>query len=230
MGRKSGPQRRADRAERLLKSQLEKEEKLKQLGINPSNSSVLNTSVVNQRIVGKNRPDAGLLSGGSAWNRKSAGLADFLTFGVWDFDQRGNLGGGEHKAGGIFNRPGSGFGRLQEGTEKDGSKIVLQDDYEYIDPLDPDKGTQKKGTRDAEELEKEIAAETRKEELGTRLANQNLFRAQLAAIPDIMLRGGEGVAKIYGDQAANTLQWAANLPKYNLPAMNYTALRDYGLG
>ena len=45
-----------------------------------------------------------------------------------------------------------------------------------------------------------------------------------------MLRGGEGVAKIYSDQAANTLQWAANLPKYNLPAMNYTALRNYGLG
>ena len=230
MGRKTGPQRRADRAERLLQSQLKKEEELKQLGINPSNSSVVNTSVVNQRIVGKNRPDGGLLSGGSAWNRKSAGLADFLTFGVWDFDQRGNLFGGEHKAGGIFNRPGSGFGGLQEGVEKDGSKVVLQDGYEYIDPLDKDKGTQKEGTREEEALKKEIAAETRKEELGIRGANRQLFNAQLAAIPDIMLRGGEGVAKIYSDQAANTLKWAANLPKYNLPAMNYTALRNYGLG
>ena len=71
--------------------------------------------------------------------------------------------------------------------------------------------------------------EKSKEEVGTRLANQNLVRAQLASIPDIMLRGGEGVADIYSKQAQNTLAWASNLPKYNLPAMNYTALRDYGL-
>ena len=72
--------------------------------------------------------------------------------------------------------------------------------------------------------------EKSKEEVGTRLANQNLLRAQLASIPDIMLRGGEGVADIYSKQAQNTLAWASNLPKYNLPAMNYTALRNYGLG
>ena len=68
------------------------------------------------------------------------------------------------------------------------------------------------------------------EEMGNRGANRNLFRAQLASIPDLMLRGGEGVADIYSKQAQNTLAWASNLPKYNLPAMNYTALRNYGLG
>ena len=50
-------------------------------------------------VVGENAP-GGL-------GRAGTGLADFLTFGVWDFDQRGNLGGGEHLPG---LAGGSGYG------------------------------------------------------------------------------------------------------------------------
>ena len=42
---------------------------------------------------GENAPGwGGVFTGGGIVNRRSTGLADFLTFGVWDFDQRGNLG------------------------------------------------------------------------------------------------------------------------------------------
>tara|TARA_R100000655_G_scaffold803_1_gene3341 strand:+ start:912 stop:1586 length:675 start_codon:yes stop_codon:yes gene_type:complete len=197
----------------LVEAEKARLEKLRKLGID-TRLSEGKTSVLDGRLVAKDRP-SGFLGG-------LASTGDFLTFGISDWDKKGNLFGGQHS--------GSGYGGLQEGTERDGGKIVLKEGFEYKDPLDPDSGTQKEGTREEEALKKEIAAETRKEELGIRGANRQLFNAQLAAIPDIMLRGGEGVAKIYSDQAANTLQWAANLPKYNLPAMNYTALRNYGLG
>ena len=62
-------------------------------------------------VIGENAPGVGLLSGGSAWNRKTAGLLDFLTFGIGDFDQRGNLFGGEHLPGIM---PGSGYGGTPE--------------------------------------------------------------------------------------------------------------------
>ena len=197
----------------LVEAEKARLEKLRKLGID-TRLSEGKTSVLDGRVVAKDRP-SGLLGG-------LASTGDFLTFGITDLDKKGNLFGGQHT--------GSGYGKVASGLERDGGKIVLQEGFEYIDPLDPDKGTQKEGTRAEKELQKEIAAETRKEEMGNRLADRQLFRGQLAAIPDILMRGGEGVAKIYGIQAANTLQWAANLPKYNLPAMNYTALRDYGLG
>jgi len=177
-------------------------------------SKDLPSTVVGGQVIGKARP-TGI---GRLW----AGFQDWAT-GYGDRDQLGDFGYKEN--------PITGFGKIAEGYEEGpGGKPTIKEGYETKDELDIGGQTQKEGTREEEALKKEIAKETRKEEMGTRLANQNLFRAQLAAIPDIMLRGGEGVAKIYGDQAANTLQWAANLPKYNLPAMNYTALRDYGLG
>ena len=197
----------------LVEAEKARIEKLRKLGIE-TRLSKENTSILDGRVVAKDRP-SGFLGG-------LASTGDFITGGLWDFDKKGNLFGGQHSV--------TKYGGLTEGVERDGGKIVLKDGFEYIDPLDKDKGTQKEGTREAEELEKTIGAETRKEEMGNRLADRQLFRSQLAAIPEIMLRGGEGVAKIYGNQAANTLQWASNLPKYNLPAMNYTALRNYGLG
>jgi len=212
MGRQTGSQRREAHRKKLLQSQLEKEEKLKQLGI--TNLAEGNTSILDGRVIAKDRP--------SGFMRGLTGVGDWATFGISDWDKQGNLFGGQHSV--------TKYGGIAEGLERDGGDIKLKTGFEYIDPLDKDKGTQKEGTREAEALKKEISAETRKEEMGNRLADRQLFRGQLAAIPDIMMRGGEGVAKIYSNQAANTLQWAANLPKYNLPAMNYTALRNYGLG
>jgi len=52
-----------------------------------------------KRIVGKDASE-GL-------KRNLQGLADFATFGIWDFDNRGNLGGGEHLPG---LAGGSGYG------------------------------------------------------------------------------------------------------------------------
>ena len=54
-------------------------------------------------VVGENAP-GGL-------GRAGAGLLDFVTFGIGDFDQRGNLFGGEHLPG---IRPGSGYGGTPE--------------------------------------------------------------------------------------------------------------------
>ena len=53
--------------------------------------------------VGPNAPKwGGVLSRGTEglWNRRSAGLLDWMTFGIWDFDQRGNLFGGKHSRSG----------------------------------------------------------------------------------------------------------------------------------
>lgn len=50
---------------------------------------------------GGTAPGKGLLGGGGLWNRKTAGIADFLTFGKWDFDQQGNLFGGKHSKSGF---------------------------------------------------------------------------------------------------------------------------------
>lgn len=59
-----------------------------------------------KRIVGKDAPEG--------FMRNLAGLADFATFGVYDFDQRGNLFGGQHLpgiSGGLGgNVEGSGYG------------------------------------------------------------------------------------------------------------------------
>ena len=206
-----------DKMSSLVKAEADRRAKLYKLGIEnqiKANLGEGKTSILDGRVVAKDRP-SGLLGG-------LASTVDFITFGKTDLDKKGNLFGGQHTE--------SGYGKVASGLERDGGKIKLQEGFEWVDPLDETKGTQKEGTRAEKELQKEIAAETRKEEMGNRLADRQLFRGQLAAIPDIMLRGGEGVAKIYSNQAANTLQWAANLPKYNLPAMNYTALRNYGLG
>jgi hypothetical protein len=209
----------------LKNSLLQRKTALQNLGV------PVNSSIVGGRFIGEDRPGAGLLGGGSAWNRKSAGLADFLTFGVFDFDQRGNLGGGEHKAGGIFNRPGSGYGALAPGytKDKDTGQIKTKPGFEEKDPLEPGTGTQKEGTRKEEAKQERINMEQEKYKMGTKLANENLMRAQLASIPDLMLRGGEGQAAIYSQLASDTLKWAQNLPKYQLPPMGYTSLRDYRL-
>lgn len=47
------------------------------------------------RLIGRDAPGGGILSGGGIWNRKSAGLADFFTLNKWDFDKRGTLFGGK---------------------------------------------------------------------------------------------------------------------------------------
>jgi len=54
----------------------------------------ITNSLGKPRKKGVNAPtNTSFFSGGKPFqNRRAAGLADFLTFGVWDFDQRGNLG------------------------------------------------------------------------------------------------------------------------------------------
>tara|TARA_R100000458_G_C8267221_1_gene242215 strand:- start:41 stop:937 length:897 start_codon:yes stop_codon:yes gene_type:complete len=63
-----------------------------------------------KRVVGKDAPE-GLL-------RNLAGLADFATFGIYDFDRRGNLFGGKHLpglSGGLGGKvEGSGYGGQAE--------------------------------------------------------------------------------------------------------------------
>lgn len=67
------------------------------LGAGPVGSE---TEIVGGKVVGKNRPKGPLNI-----NRISAGLADFTTFGLTDYDQRGGLFGGKHS--------GSGYGGQQ---------------------------------------------------------------------------------------------------------------------
>ena len=57
-----------------------------------------------KKVVGENAPEG--------IGRNLAGLADLATFGVWDFDQRGNLFGGEHLPG--LSGEGSGYGGQAE--------------------------------------------------------------------------------------------------------------------
>jgi len=54
----------------------------------------ITNSLGKPRKKGVNAPtNTSAFTGGKPFqNRRAAGLADFLTFGVWDFDQRGNLG------------------------------------------------------------------------------------------------------------------------------------------
>ena len=57
-----------------------------------------------RKVVGENAPEG--------IGRNLAGLADLATFGVWDFDQRGNLFGGKHLPG--LSGEGSGYGGQAE--------------------------------------------------------------------------------------------------------------------
>jgi len=69
------------------------------LGAGPGFSG--ETELINGKVVAKERPKGPLNIG-----RLTSGIADFATFGITDFDQRGNLFGGTHS--------GSGYGGGQE--------------------------------------------------------------------------------------------------------------------
>ena len=184
--------------------------KFQKLGVIPEGFSV-----VGGKLLPKNRP--------GGFMRGVTGFMDLFNFGTgrFDLDKQGNFG---HK-----KNIHSGAGGPAPGYEVDGGDIVMKDGYEPIDPLDPLGGAQKEGTRKEEAKQERISMEQEKYKMGSKLANENLMRAQLASIPEIMLRGGEGQAAIYSQLASDTLKWAQNLPKYQLPPTTYAPLRDYRL-
>ena len=195
--------------------------------------------------------------------RWGTGLADWATFGVWDFDNRGNLSPWMSSTGTRHSK--SGFGQtIPQGVDLDEAQakidaaptilnprgqVTLGEDLE---PGDTSGHARKDGTRfkttdlrfeptqaeiDAEQEEKDKKdMETWQSKLketeaaGNRLADRNLIRKNIAALPALMAAGNLGVAEAAKGHAEQTVKAMAHIPKLQLASMSYQPMINYSLG
>jgi len=182
--------------------------------------------IVGGRVVAKDRP--------TGFNRGLAGLGDWATFGIWDFDRQGNLSG----VGGSMHK-GSGFGQSAEltgVTDETLNKDVKRNEEGEITGTD-----NKDKDGDGDKTPKDPNFEdiygmpfedylNKMEGVQARAANRKLLNQQIANLPNILAAGGMRAAESYDAAARNATEWSKYIPKYQLPQMKYAQLRDYGLG
>ena len=172
--------------------------------------------------VAKDRP-GGLMRG-------ITGTADWvgdLTGQSWDFDRQGQW-----------------FGNQGKGDE--GAIGSLAPNYEIIGgQVKAKKNTQLKPGEDEggelmseSDIEKEEKDEMDKwqtklketEAAGNRLADRNLIRKNIAALPALMAAGNLGVAEAAKGHAEQTVKAMAHIPQLQLAAMSYQPMINYSLG
>ena len=184
--------------------------------------------IVGGRVVPKDRP--------TGLNRGLAGLGDWATFGIWDFDRQGNLSG----VGGSMHK-GSGFGQSSELTgvteETLNKDVERNEEGEIKGPGNKDKDTDGDGDKTPKDPNFEdiygMPFEdylNKMEGVQARAANRKLLNQQIANLPNILAAGGMRAAESYDAAARNATEWSKYIPKYQLPQMKYAQLRDYGLG
>jgi len=202
----------------LVQNALKQQDELRKLGITENLKDV---STVGGRLVGKDRP--------GGFMRGLAGVGDWATFGISDWDKQGNLFGGQHSQ--------TGFGKIAPGYEKDGGQFVPKEGYVPEDPLNPGGGviTEKEADKIEEEEEKEEFDKWQSklketEAAGNRLADRNLIRKNIAALPALMAAGNLGVAEAAKGHAEQTVKAMAHIPKLQLAAMTYQPMINYSLG
>ena len=247
MGRQTGSQRREDWKE--------KQEENKNNLNNKLNS--LNNSLI---IRGNRVVPSTVREGAGRW---ATGLADWSTFGVWDFDNRGNLSPWMSSTGTRHSK--SGFGQtIPEGVNLEDAQAKIDAAPTILNPrgqvtLGEDLGqgdtsghARNDGTRfkttdiKFEPTEAEIKAEKEEKEreemenwqtklketeaAGNRLADRNLIRKNIAALPALMAAGNLGVAEAAKGHAEQTVKAMAHIPQLNLTPMTYQPMINYSLG
>ena len=202
----------------LVKAEKERINNLLKLGIE---NNLKNTSTVGGRLVAKDRP--------GGFMRGLAGFGDWATFGISDWDKQGNLFGGQHSK--------TGFGKIAPGYEKEGGQFVAKEGYVAEDPLNPGGGviTEKEADKIEEEEEKEEFDKWQSklketEAAGNRLADRNLIRKNIAALPALMAAGNLGVAEAAKGHSEQTVRAMAHIPQLQLAAMSYQPMINYSLG
>lgn len=202
----------------LVQNALKQQDKLRQLGIT---ENLKDASTVGGRLIGKDRP--------GGFMRGLAGVGDWATFGIWDMDKQGNLFGGQHSE--------SGFGKIAPGYEKEGGQFVAKEGYVVEDPLNPgggvitkEKAKIKEAEKEKEEFDKWQSKLKETEAAGNRLADRNLIRKNIAALPALMAAGNLGVAEAAKGHAEQTVKAMAHIPQLSLTPMSYQPMINYSLG
>ena len=202
----------------LVQNALKQQDKLRQLGIT---ENLKDASTVGGRLVGKDRP--------GGFMRGLAGLTDWATFGISDWDKRGNLFGGQHSE--------TGFGKLAPNYEWEAGKPVLTEGSVLEDPLNEggpaiskEEAKIKEEKEEKEEFDKWQSKLKETEAAGNRLADRNLIRKNIAALPALMAAGNLGVAEAAKGHAEQTVKAMAHIPQLELASMSYQPMINYSLG
>ena len=180
------------------------------------------------RVVPKDRP--------TGLNRGLAGLGDWATFGIWDFDRQGNLSGvgdsGTMHTGSGFGQSADLTGVTEETLNKD---VERNEEGEITGSENPDKPGSDSETPKDPNFEDIYGMPfedylNKMEGVQARAANRKLLNQQIANLPNILAAGGMRAAESYDAAARNATEWSKYIPKYQLPQMKYAQLRDYGIG
>ena len=162
--------------------------------------------------------------------RGIAGTADWigdLTGQTWDFDRQGQWFGNQGKA-----EEGK-IGSLAPNYEIIGGQVQAQKNTQ-LKPGE-DEGGELMSESDIEEEEKEDFDKWQEklketEAAGNRLADRNLIRKNIAALPALMAAGNLGVAEAAKGHAEQTVKAMAHIPQLNLTPMKYQPMINYSLG
>lgn len=181
------------------------------------------------RLVPKNAPTGA--------GRFGTGLADWATFGVWDFDNRGNLtnfgdSGSMHT--------GSGFGQSGDGIKTDALGNVVDTKRDASGQV-IGTGKTKEEIKAEKEKQEKIEAEKRREGYWNKRVdrevaiakegqNRQMIHGGLTGMGKSIMEGTiRGVDSLDRAQAA-TAQMVSNMPTLQLTAMKYAQGQNYGLG
>ena len=162
--------------------------------------------------------------------RGITGTADFvgdLTGQSWDFDRQGQWFGNQGKAeegkiGSLAPNYEIIGGQVQakkntqlKPGENEGGELMSESDIEDEEREDFDKWQEK--------LKETEAA-------GNRLADRNLIRRNIAALPSLMAAGNLGVADAARHHSEQTVKAMAHIPQLQLASMSYQPMINYSLG
>ena len=177
--------------------------------------------------IAKDRP-GGLMRG-------VAGTADWfgdLTGQTWDFDRQGQWFGNYGKGND------DGIGSVADNYEVIAGSSVLKPGAVLENPLGPEGGVaiskdqakKKEEEKEKEEMDLWQTKLKETEAAGNRLADRNLIRKNIAALPALMAAGNLGVAEAAKGHAEQTVKAMAHIPKLQLAAMSYQPMINYSLG
>jgi hypothetical protein len=169
--------------------------------------------------------------------RFGTGLADWATFGIWDFDNRGNLtnfgdSGSMHT--------GSGFGQSGDGIKTDALGNVVDTKRDASGQVIGTGETDAEREANKKKLD-EIEKEQRREDYWNKRVdrevavakegqNRNMLHGGLTNMGKSIMEGTIRGADSLDRAQAATAQMISNMPTLQLTAMKYAQQQNYGLG
>jgi len=166
--------------------------------------------------------------------RGIAGTADWvgdLTGQTWDFDRQGQWFGN-------YGKGDSGqIGSVADNYEIIGGTAKLKEGAVLKDPLNEggvaiseEEAKTKEQEKEDKELERWQTKLKDTEAAGNRLADRNLIRKNIAALPSLMAAGNLGVADAARHHSEQTVKAMAHIPQLQLASMSYQPMINYSLG